>query len=375
MRVLFITRDFFPLTGGVANFIHNLANEMGREGHTVWVLAPEKKGYKNIRAENYNICWCPVWRRLSSLPFIFHTLRIALTRKMKKVFLGHFMATHALGSLILRLAFNVPYAILTHGNDLRYSSSTSVDKITANFLLSRATLVICNSRFTAKKLREKNYSGKIKILHPGVDTNIFRPETDSSEIKERYHLDGRKVIITVARLVDKKNVDGVLRALPKVIEYVPNVLYLIIGEGKKEEELKKLVDELKVNDYVRFLGKREHNQLSGYYCACDLYVMPSREEKRFRDTETFGISYIEANACGKPVIGGRSGGVSDAVIHGKTGVLVDPYNPGEIANAIINILTDDQTARSLGEKGRMRAEEELSWKNVGKRFEKVMISV
>ncbi len=63
------------------------------------------------------------------------------------------------------------------------------------------------------------------------------------------------------------------------------------------------------------------------------------------------------------------------MIHGKTGVLVDPYNPGEIANAIINILTDDQTARSLGEKGRMRAEEELSWKNVGKRFEKVMISV
>lgn len=368
MKILIITEDFAPKVGGVANFIHHLADQLGKSGHTVMVLAPVEKGYEKIKPENYRIFWCPKWKRLASAPFIVYTLFFVVTRRIEKVFMGHVMSTHALGCLFLKFLFGIPYAILTHGNDLRYSCSTTVDATVVSYLLNNASLVLCNSRFTDETLRKKGYSGKSEILHPGVDTGIFHPDIDISEIRGRYHLNGCKVILTVARLVEKKNIAGVLRALPKVIQAIPNVLYLIIGEGEKKEALEKLSGQLRVRDHVLFLGRIENNLLPRYYCACDLYVMPSFEEKRSKDIETFGISYIEANACKKPVIGGRSGGVVDAVIDGETGLLVNPHNIDEIADAIIRLLKDSELARRMGENGRARVEKELSWEKVGDRF-------
>lgn len=360
MRVLFITNDFLPRTGGVANFIHHLADQLGKRGHTVYVLSPRESGFEKIKPENYRIFWCPKWKRLASVPFIFYTLFLVLTRRIEKVFMGHVISTHALGCLLLKFLFGIPYAILTHGNDLRYSCSTTVDATVVSYLLNNASLVLCNSRFTDETLRKKGYSGKSEILHPGVDTGIFHPDIDISEIRGRYHLNGCKVILTVARLVEKKNIAGVIRALPKVIQAIPSIMHMIIGEGEKKEALEKLSKQLGVKDYILFLGKIENNLLPQYYCACDLYVMPS--------IETFGISYIEANACGKPVIGGRSGGVVDAVIDGETGLLVDPYDIEEIAEAIVRLLKDSELARRMDENGRLRVEKELSWEVVGNRF-------
>lgn len=360
MKVLFITKDFLPGTGGVANFIHHLADQMGKRGHAVYVLAPRENGFEKIKPENYHIYWCPKWKRLASVPFIFYTLFLVLTRRIEKVFMGHVMSTHALGCLFLKFLFGIPYAILTHGNDLRYSSSTTVDATVVRYLLNNASLVLCNSHFTGEKLREKGYLRRSEILHPGVDTGIFHPGVDISEIKQIYHLNGHKVILTVARLVEKKNIEGVIRALPKVIQAVPNTLYLIIGEGEKKEALEKICSQLGVKNHVLFLGRIENNLLPRYYCACDLYVMPS--------IETFGISYIEANACEKPVIGGRSGGVADAIIDGETGLLVEPNNIDEIADAIIRLLRDSELARRMGENGRAWVEKELSWEKVGDRF-------
>jgi len=369
MRILIITRDFYPQAGGVANFIHNLADQMGKRGHKVCVLAPRMKGWEKISPQHYRICWCPAWRRLSSLPFIYHTLRLFAAGRVEKILSGHFMSTHALGELILRWLFGIPYAILTHGNDLNYSIRMEADEIVARRLLKNASLVLCNSRFTAEKLREKDYAGDVEILYPGVDTGVFRPGVDTSEIRRKYHLRGQRVIFTVARLVEKKNIDGVLRALPMILGKVPNVVYLIAGEGDKKEELEELVDKLSLKGRVHFLGRIENNLLPQYYCACDLYVMPSKHVMPSQDIETFGISYIEANACEKPVIGGRSGGVTEAVVDGETGLLVDPYNTDEIAGAIVRILTDRELARRLGENGRQRTENELRWEKAGEKLE------
>lgn len=368
MKVLFITNDFLPRTGGVANFIHHLADQLGKRGHTVSILAPRENGFDKIKPKNYHIYWCPKWKRLASVPFIFYTLFLVLTRRIEKVFIGHVMSTHAIGCLVLKFLFRIPSAILTHGNDLRYSCSTTVDTIVVRYLLNNASLILCNSRFTAETLGAKGYTRKSEIFHPGVDTTIFRPGVDISEIRKIYHLDGHKVILTVARLVEKKNIEGVLRALPKVIQAIPNVLYLIIGEGEKKEALEEISGQLGVKNHVLFLGRIENNLLPRYYCACDLYVMPSFEDKRSKDIETFGISYIEANACEKPVIGGRSGGVVDAIIEGETGLLVNPHDIDEIADAIIRLLRDSELARRIGENSRTRVEKELSWEKVGNQF-------
>lgn len=133
--------------------------------------------------------------------------------------------------------------------------------------------------------------------------------------------------------------------------------------------MKELCDELGLNSYVRFLGDIENNQVPGYYCASDLFIMPSR------DIETFGISYSEANACEKPVIAGEIAGVTGAVVDGETGLLVDPHDTDAISSAIIRLLTNPGLARELGRNGRKRVETELNWEIVGKKLEKFLKQV
>ena len=123
-----------------------------------------------------------------------------------------------------------------------------------------------------------------------------------------------------------------------------------------------------VEDRVVFIGYVPDEDLPKYYALCDLFILPSKELKADGEVEGFGIAFLEANACGKPVIGGRSGGIEDAIIDGKTGYLVNPDKKDEIIKTAVQILKQPRLAKSLGEKGRMRIEEELSWEKVTERL-------
>ena len=281
------------------------------------------------------------------------------------------MTTHALGALALHMLWAVPYVILSHGNDLYYLGNW-MDKPVAYQLLQNASLVLSNSYVTAVRVRQKGYHGPVQVLHPGVDTNEFRPDIDASEIGRRYNLGERKVILSVSRLVARKGHDRVLRALPSVVRQIPDVLYLIAGRGEEEARLRALVAELGLEHYAVFAGYVKQEVLPALYCACDLFVMPSFERESGVDYEGFGIVFSEANACGLPVIGGRSGGMTDAVIDGETGLLVDPHNVDAIASAIIRLLANRELSRRLGENGRRRVKQELSWEKVGERLVKVL---
>lgn len=376
MKVLILSDDFLPTPGGIAIFVCNLCIQLGKDGYQVDILTCTR-AESELADENqfYRLSRYSLSRRLSSLVPVVKTLRLHQKNRYDVVFIGHFMTTHALGALVLRWLWGVPYVILSHGNDLRYSVSTRTDAMVAHWLLGHAALMLGNSHYTIQCLREIGYKGKAEVLNPGVDVVQFHPGVITSDVRQRYGLDGHQVLLTTARLVAKKNVEGVLRALPQVIEQVPNVLYLVAGGGEERERLERLCDELRLRSQVRFLGHVENRQLPGLYCASDLFVMPSYEVKGSGDIETFGISFVEANACGLPVIGGRSGGTVDAVIDGETGLLVDPYDVDAISTAIIRVLTDRALARRLGENGRRRVERELSWDRVGERLERYLESV
>jgi phosphatidylinositol alpha-1,6-mannosyltransferase len=143
---------------------------------------------------------------------------------------------------------------------------------------------------------------------------------------------------------------------------------LIAGDGEERQRLEKLRDELGLYNYVHFLGNVGYDQLPFFYGASDLYVSPSY-------VETFGISFIEAGASGKPVIAGRSEGAVEAVTEGKTGLLVNPYSVDEIAAAITQLLTSQELSRRLGKNGRQRAEEELNWDKMGEKLENYLCQV
>lgn len=364
MKILVITRDFVPNPGGIAVFLHNLCEQLTFQGHRVDVLAP---AVENIRTDgvysaSYQVHRFAQWRRLGSVPAIWLALCLHLQHCYDLVFVGHVMSSRALGALVLNKLWRVPYVVLSHGNDLSYSVKTQADKRIVDLVMENATLLLGNSSFTAERIRQAGYKGPLQVLNPGVDPARFHPGVDIGRVRQQYGLDGHRVLLTTARLVAKKNVDGVLRALSKVIGQVPDVLYLVVGEGEQREQLEALCSELGLCCYVHLLGYVENSQLPALYCASDLFVMPTKS------VESFGISFLEANACGKPVIGGWSGGTADAIVDGETGLLVDPHNVDEIAAAIVRLLTDRELARQLGKNGRQRVEQELSWEKVGERL-------
>jgi len=201
-------------------------------------------------------------------------------------------------------------------------------------------------------------SDKIHHVTMGVDVNKFHPVSGDNEIIERLELHDKKVILTVGNLVERKGHDMVIQSLPEVLKMVPNVVYLIVGTGERKQHLKQMVADLDLGNQVIFVGRVTDMELSEYYRACDVFIMPSREVGG--NVEGFGIVFLEANACSKPVIGGKSGGIGDAVADGFSGILVDPVSIGEISQGLITLLTDDYLAKKLGTQGRKRVEERFS---------------
>lgn len=372
MNILFVTRDFLPAPGGIAIFIDNLADRLARRGHNVLALAPRRPGWQEVPRGNYTTVWCPAWRHLSSLPFIFETFLLANKSKADIIFLGHFMSTHGLGAVIAKRFLGAPCVFLTHGNDLNYAVPTPIDQLAALKIYHNCSLGLCNSRFTEAKLSKKGYGGPRAILHPGVDAQAFRPNLYTGTVVDKYGLCGKKVLLSVSRLVEKKNIDGVLRALPLVVQRIPNLYYLIVGEGPGRQELEELSLNLGISQYVRFCGPISHELLPIFYCASDLYVMPSHCGRKRQDFETFGISFLEASACGLPVLGSSSAGAAEAVIDGVTGLLADPHDTASIAHAILRVLSDERLSRRLGENGRNHIAGSLTWDKVAEQCEQYL---
>ena len=149
--------------------------------------------------------------------------------------------------------------------------------------------------------------------------------------------------------------------MPRIVSEAPGTRYVIVGDGSDREYLMRLAAASDVADAITFLGELTDDEKLDCYSRCDVFALPS-------EREGFGIVYLEANAFGKPVVGGRIGGVPDAVIHGETGLLVDPRSESEVAEAIIRLLENPEEARRLGDNGRRRVENELTWKESARRL-------
>jgi phosphatidylinositol alpha-1,6-mannosyltransferase len=167
----------------------------------------------------------------------------------------------------------------------------------------------------------------------------------------------------------------VIRAMPLILARVPEARYVMVGDGPLRASLERLAIALDVAHAVRFAGEVSDAEVDGWYRACEVFVLAARESGADGGAEGFGIACVEASARGAPVVGGRSGGIPDAVIDGQTGLLVDPRDPGEIAEAVVRLLTEPALAARLGAEGRRRAAEELTWPRAADRFCEVLVQV
>jgi phosphatidylinositol alpha-1,6-mannosyltransferase len=267
----------------------------------------------------------------------------------------------------------IPYGVVVHGTELLLLDAkirrSRFKRWTAGGLVARATVLVANSAWTGDLARrvyellgQPDLAARVQVVPLGTDPTQFRPGIDARSVRARHGLGGGPWLLTVARLEWHKGIDTVIRALPAIRAAHPGVRYAVAGVGPRQGELEQIAGQAGVRHAVKFLGFVAEEDLPALYNAADLYVGASRYHDLL--VEGFGISLVEASASGIAVVGGRSGGVADAVRDGETGLLVDPEQPAAVAAAINRLLADETLRRRMGAAGRRAVETYYNWDRV-----------
>lgn len=369
-RHLLITHTFPPRVGGREAYLYNLFSRL--DPARVTVLTPDREGdwesfdrqspFPILRIRREALEWFFQGGRKRRLQWFAYLATLRLRRGIGLVHCGVALPDGMTG-LLLKRTLGLPYVQYVFGLEIARPALRLWTRERIGWVLGEAERVVAISRATARlAVRLGARPDRIVLVPPGVDVGVYHPDPEAgARVRQRHGLDDRRVILTLGRLVARKGHDLVIRALPRVLEAVPDVVYLIAGDGPDRERLETLARELGVAGRLVFAGRVPDEEVVAYYNAADVLAMPSREEPEKGDVEGFGIVFLEANACGKPVVGGRSGGVMDAVSDGVTGFLVDPQDPAELASRLVELLQDPDLARRMGKAGRVRAERDFTW--------------
>jgi phosphatidylinositol alpha-1,6-mannosyltransferase len=377
VNLLIVGQDFPPNKGGISTYTHELAHAL-EEYCNVTVLALGALGAAAIdKHSSFQIVRTPFIPLLKTAALLFYIPWIIRRYHIDAVL--HTVWPTALVSHLWHFALQVPYFVSIHASEILDDKRTWRRRVKgylkrwrlASLRCAAAIFPVSNYGFNlAKKIGIAK--SKIQVISNGVNPARFTPAKKSVKTVE-----DPKIILTVARLDLHKGHDLVLEALSilKEEDLIPH--YKIVGEGEQEQRLRSLSQQLGIDKQVSFTGYIHDSELPAVYADADLFIMPSREiSGRLDLVEGFGISFLEASASGLPVIAGRSGGVADAVCDGKTGLIVNPDNPHEIASAIKLILTDKELARKLGNEGRRWAVTEMNWDRVaGRLYERIQLSM
>ena len=375
MKLLLLTLDFPPEIGGIQTLLHNLCQNFHK--FEPIVVAPQQaeagkfdvsQPFKIYRVNLFSHGSSKVAKLFFLLLMLVKAFAIFVRERIDIVLCGH--VTVGIVGLTLKCLHSKPYVIYTYAMELVNKSALTT------LVLQKSDRVIVISEYTKNLVACFGVPiSRITKINPGINHKVKR-DLDVSSIEKSYGLTGKKILLSVSRLEELyKGHDYVIKSLPLIKSKIPKAHYVIVGEGWLKSYYQKLAENLGVIDDISFVGRIPDKELRKWYQICDVFVMVSRDSTTDGGAEGFGIVYLEANAYGKPVVGGRAGGIPDAIIDNVTGLLVNPENEIEIAEAIVRLLTSPELAKKLGEQGRKRVLQELSWDKVGEKVEKVLLSV
>ncbi|MFN3202769.1 MAG: glycosyltransferase family 4 protein [Bradymonadia bacterium] len=254
------------------------------------------------------------------------------------------------------LGGGAPYVCWAHGEEMSFCADSRELAMLMRPAYGGAAFCIANSKNSGSLLEGIGVPSKrIKVVYPGVNLDYFNPEDhDGSAIRARYAPNPDDILmLTVGRLQRRKGHDMAIKAVARLKDSHPNLKYVILSDGEERENLQQLIDTHDLGDRVFLVGQIEWADMPKYYAACDLFVMPNRDDGS--DLEGFGIVFIEAQSMGVPVIGGRSGGVPEAVGEGEVGFLADGTDAEDIAHHIARLADDEALRRRFGDAGKIRA--------------------
>ena len=316
MKILFITADLKEL-GGIQKYDADFLKSLGEEE----VLHVQLKA-KNLILKAF---------------FVLSLFMKFLSFRPDIVVCGH-VNFSPLGYLFKKF-FKKNYAVLTYGievwdlkkRQIKYLKSAKIISTISTYTKNRILAVI------------PELKPKIFMLPNAIDGDKFKPGPKTALLAEKLGVKNDKVILTISRLAKSekyKGYDKVIRALPAIVKEIKNAKYILVGNGDDGPRIEQLIKDLKMGNYVVRPGYIPEEELVDYYNLCDVFAMPSKGEG-------FGFVFLEALACGKPVIAGNQDGSVDAVLNGELGILVNPDNIDEISEVIIKILKREAPSNLL----------------------------
>lgn len=382
-KALFVTNDFPPVVSGIATFFGEICRRLPAD--KIVVLAPKYPGAQDYdRKRKYPVVriWLPFQNNfgakiIKSFLNLVGIVKLIKKHKVGKLHCGQLLANGFAGWLV-KLFWKIPYVVYVYGSEtIRFGKWPFLTKL-IKLIISQAEYLIVNSEYTKMEYLKFGISPNMIIkITPGVDTQKFTPGRKSNHLLQKYSLNHDPVLLTVARLDERKGHRLVIESLKELTRKWPNLKYFIVGEGELKTELQTLVKQLQLEDNVVFTGRVSDEELTDYYRLCDIFVLPNciGQNHRWRqgDYEGFGMVFLEASACGKPVIGAISGGVDEAIQDGHTGYLIPANSKQALIKTISQLLENSQIAQQLGVNGHRRAVQEFDWHIIMKKLEPILV--
>lgn len=360
---ILVTNDFPPKVGGIQSYLWELWRRLPAENFHVYTTPfqgdrefDSEQPFRTVRSGNKFLLPTPSTNRNA--------------QKLRKDIQAELIVWDPAFPLgVIAPRSRAPYALVLHGAELAIPGKIPVVRSFLANTLKKASLVICAGNYPAEEAeRISKQSLPLAIIPPGVDVERFSPATPSEKEKIRNGLEipnTSPVLLTLTRLVPRKGIDILIKAVKILKKDYPELLLLIAGSGRDLQRLKGLAEDS--TESIRFLGEIPDGRLPDLYRASDIFCMPCRSRWGGLEQEGFGIVFLEAAASGIPQIAGRSGGSADAVSNNETGLIInDPKDPRQLAESIGVLLKDSEKLRRMGLAARKRTENYFSYDQLSK---------
>jgi phosphatidylinositol alpha-1,6-mannosyltransferase len=359
-RILLVSNDFPPRSGGIQAYLHELA--MTLPADAIAVYAPDWPGARPFDAR----LPFPVVRHPGALmlptPLVLRRA-VGLLKELRceTAWFGAAAPLALLGPALRRAGVQRVVAS-SHGHEVGWSMLPP-GRLALRRIGADADVVTAVSSYTRRRIASAfGPRAALELLPPGVDCGAFRPDPAArTEIRRRHRLGEAPVVLCVSRLVARKGQDVLVRALSEIRRHVPGAILLLVGDGPRRAALHRLAGSCGVDDAVVCTGGVPWSELPAYYAAGDVFAMPCRTRGHGLDVEGLGLVFLEAAATGLPVVVGDAGGARETVLPGETGELVDGRDIAAVTRAVTTLLADPERAAVMGGRGRGWMLQDWQW--------------
>ncbi len=370
---LVVTNDFPPRPGGIQSYLYSFTSRLPAEQLVVY--APSWRDDSHVRfdaQQPFEVVRHPGTLMLPTHEVAKRARELLRHHGSEVVWFGA-AAPLALLATTLRRAGADRVLASTHGHEVGWSMLPAA-RSALRCIGERTDVVTYVSRYTRGRFASAfGPHAALEHLPSGVDVAAFHPDaTAKAQLRARYGLGRRPVVVCVSRMVPRKGQDMLIRALPRIQRHAPGAALVLVGGGPYGNTLRTLAARVGVAEDVVFTGGVAAEELAAHHCLGDVFAMPCRTRGAGLDVEGLGIVYLEASASGLPVVAGRSGGAPETVRDGETGTVVDGTRVEEIADAVGTLLADPERAARMGAAGRAWVSEHWRWDRLSQRLEHLL---